>query len=214
MIQLEESVPAVPALPSQDPTRRRRFANSLAGALPDLGVSVAPAGDGQYVVTLPAAMAELFLVDLEGRAQEWAHALRKARVAEQEQQATLAVENAQGWTRLERDEDAWLERYTEARRQGKGHLAAVHAIAGYDPTVPRRGQDCLSVQLVHGGIQHARVRAKRGRQEERRGEIVKLAEAGLSRWEIADRLGVSYQLVLLRLKESGVVVRDRRKKAR
>jgi len=212
--QAEASAPTVPALPSQDPTRRRRFANNLAGVLPELGVTVAANGDGQYTITLPAAMAELFLVDLEGRAQEWAIALRKARVADQEQQATLTVERGQHAQRLEAQEDAWLAKYEEARRQGAGHLAAVHEIAGYDPTLPRRGQDCLSVQMVQEGIQHARARASRGRVEERTAEILQLVEAGLSCRDIADHLGVSEALVRFRLKEAGVKLPDRRKRPR
>ena len=210
MIRREDSAPAVPALPSQDPTRRRRLANSLAGVLPELGVTVAANGDGQYTITLPAAMAELFLVDLEGRAQEWAVALRRARVAEQEQQATLAVENAQGWKRLEEQEDTWLAEYTRLKAEGKGHREALHRITGYDPTAPRSGQDYLPVQMVHEGIGRARSRAKAQAREHRTAEIVRLTREGLGRQEIADKVGLSFTWVTWLLKHAGVTLPDRR----
>jgi len=211
MIRLDEA-PAVPALPVLSPITRLRRVRGLGQLVPELGVQITPTGNGHVAIELPAEVAELFLEDLHQRAASWVQAMQRSRLLEQEQQAALAVENAQGWTRLERDEDAWLERYNEARRQGAGHMAAVHEIAGYDPTLPRRGQDCLSVQMVQEGIQHARARASRERVEERTAEMLQLVEAGLTCRDIADRLGVSEALVRFRLKEANVSLPDRRRR--
>ncbi len=210
MIRLEDP-PAVPALPAPSPITRLRQVRSLGQLLPDLGVQIAPTGDGEVLVRLPAAMAELFIEDLHARAQEWAQAMRRARVQEAEHTAHLAMEARARAGAIEQEEDTWLAAYDEARRQGTGHWAAVHQVAGYDPT--RRGrQDCLGVHGVCDGITRALARRRRAQRAERRQEMVALLEHGLTIQAIADQVGLSYSAVRWNLKQAGIRARDRRRK--
>ncbi len=215
MIQLADSAPAIPARPVPSPTTRLRQVRSLGQFLPDLGVQIAPAGDGRVAVTLPAEVAELFLEDLEQRAQEWAQAMRKARVQEAEHTAHLEMEARARTGAIAREEDSWLLAYDEARRQGKGHWAAIHQVAGYDPTMPRRLQfpESLGPHMVRDGITRAMARRRSAQRAHRRQEMVALLERGLTIQAIADQVGLSYHAVRWNLKQGGVRARDRRRTA-
>ncbi len=216
MIQLEESAPAIPALPVPTPTTRLRQVRALGQLLPDLGVQIAPAGEGRMAITLPAEMGELWLEDLQHRAKEWAAAIRRSRVKEAERQAELTAETRASSGAMEQEEDAWLIAYDEARGQGKGHWTAVHQVAGYDPTLPRRLQfpESLGPHTVHEGIKHALARRRRVQRAERRQEMIALLEHGLTIQAIADQTGLSYCGVRWNLKQAGIRARDRRRKAR
>ncbi len=210
MIRLEDP-PAVPALAVPTPTTRLRQVRALGQLLPELGVHIAPAGEGRMAITLPAEMAELYLEDLQQRAVEWHQAMRTARVQEAEHTAHLAMEARACAGAIEQEEDTWLAGYDEARRQGKGHWAAVHQVAGYDPT--RRGrQDCLGVHGVCDGITRAQARRRRAQRAARRQEMIALLDHGLTIQQIADQTGRSYCGVRWNLKQAGVKARDRRRK--
>jgi len=212
MIRLEDSGPGVGTRPGASPAQRLRQVRRVGGLLPELGVRIAPTGNGHVAITLPAELAEIFLEDLQQRAQEWAHAMRKARLEEAERQARLVAESRARSGEMEQQEDAWLERYEQARGQGRGHRQAVHQVAGYDPKTPRGLQQNLPVFLVAEGIARARARAKAQARVRRTAEIITLTRQGLSRWAIGDRLGISYAIVCLTLNRAGIEVPDRRRR--
>jgi DNA-binding NarL/FixJ family response regulator len=177
------------------PDARLRRVRTLGGILPALGVTVTPSGDGQVSVRLPAEVAELFLLDLEQRTQEWAEGMRQMRLEETRRQAEIKVFLNATSRKLQAEEEAWLAEYERLRGQGTTHREAIHRIAGYDPATPRRLQDYIPLTVVEEGIHHARARARTRRLAERNEEIVKLAQGGLSRRKIAARLGLTYTTV-------------------
>jgi len=135
---------------------------------------------------------------------------RRARIETAERRAHQLAGSASGG--LSGHEDDWLLKYDELRKEGKGHLEAIHHIAGYDPKAPRQLQDHIPMDLVVPGISRARARAKAQAGERRNAEIISLARDGLSRREIADRLTLSYAIVCLALTRAGIHPPDRRRK--
>jgi hypothetical protein len=169
-----------------------------------MGVSIAPAEAGQVTVCLPAEVAELFLLDLEQRGQEWQEAMRKARILEMRRAAELDTASGASLRAFQATQDGWAEEYQTLRTNGKGHREALNIIPG-----PKE-RDAITVTDVELGIQAAMGRRGRRRREARNADIIRLAGEGRSRQAIADALGVRYQIVLAVLKKAGVTVRDAR----
>jgi hypothetical protein len=200
------------------PTVRWRRVHTLACILPALGVRVTSLADGRVNVSLPAEVAELFILDLEQRAAEWEAAMRSARVAEARRQAEVLAERGTARCLLESQEEDWARQYARLRARGLGHRPALHQI--------HEGlEDKPGITSVELGVSQGRARLyQRGEMDRpgkgtreaaaaRRAEIVRLAqEEGKSRREIADTLGVSYCLVLQCLQAAGIAVPDRRKR--
>ncbi len=197
--------PVLPALPARvSPDVRLRRVHARSDLLPALGVRIAPTGDGQVNITLPANMAEMFLVDLEHRAKEWEAAMRKARIEEIRHQVALDLASGEALRACAAEQDGWAEEYERLRAQGKGHREALNLIRG-----PKE-REALTVTSIELGVQEAQGRRKRRQRAARNAEIVRLASEGHSRQEIADLLGIAYITVRLALKKAGVAVSDAR----
>jgi hypothetical protein len=181
-----------------------RRVRPLAGILPSLGVSIAPSDNGTVNVQLPAEVAELFLLDLEQRAQEWKEAMGKARLQEIEHNAELQVASGEARRKAEGQEDAWAKEYLRLRAKGKGHREALHIIRGSN------GRDAILVTDVELAVQTGLARLRRRRRETRDGEICRLAREGVSRQAISDTLRIPHQTVRSILKKANVPARDAR----
>lgn len=180
---------------------RQRQVRTLGSVLPALGVSITPSEDGHVSVRLPAEVAELFLLDLEQRARAWQEAMRKARLQEQTRQAELRAHSEETRRQMEGQEDAWATEYERLRVEGKGHREALRLVRG-----PAGGEAPL-MTAVEMGIRAALSRRKARERGSRNAEICRLAGEGLTRWEISDRLRLTYALVHAVLKQAGVPVR-------
>ncbi len=193
---------AIPQTVSPDVRLRR--VHSMSDLLPGLGVRVTPAEDGRLSVSLPAEMAELFLVDLEHRAKEWEFALRKARIEEIRRQVELEAATGEALRECREREDGWLLEYEKLRKQGKGHREALNIIRG------PKDREALCVTSIELGIVAARGRRRRQQREARKAEVLRLVDEGRSTQGIADALGIDYQTVRSVLRSAGAPVRDAR----
>lgn len=187
------------------PMTRARHVRALSPVLPGLGVTITPAEDGQVSIRLPAEVAELFLCDLEQRAQEWQAAMQKARLQESERQAVLRAHSEATRQRVEAQEDAWAAEYDRLWAEGRGHQEILHIIRGPDtPEAPL-------LDTITMGIQFSKARQRTRDRHAREAEIRRLAEEGLSRREIADRLRLNYAMVQWVVRRAGVPVQPRRR---
>ncbi len=186
------------------PQVRLRKVRALHSILPSLGVSIAPGGNGTVNVQLPAEVAELFIEDLDKRAQEWQEAMRNARLQEIQQNADRKAAIGEGRRQLAAREDAWAEEYQRLRAEGTGHREALHIIRG-----PQE-RDAVLITDLERGIQESMARSRRRHREARDAEVCRLAKEGLSGPEIADALRLLYPTVKVILKKAGVSIRDAR----
>jgi hypothetical protein len=167
-------------------------------------VEIQPLPDGRTAVLLPSELTEVFVQDLQQRAQEWQEALRRARIQEIEHNAQLQVATGEARRKMELRENAWTEEYLRLRNQKKGHREALNIIRG-----PKE-RDAVLVTDVELGIQNALGRSRRRHREARNAEIVRLAGEGLSRQAISDTLRISYCSVHQVLNRAGIRVQDAR----
>jgi hypothetical protein len=194
---------------------RRRLTYGASRFFPELGIKVRPRGDGLVDITLPPIVAEAFILNLTFWARETQEALGKARIQEAERQAELLVESGETQRRLEAQEEDWAREYAKLRADGLGHREALHRI--------HEGLDAkLGIEVVELGVSHGRARLRRrgemgpphrltqAKAHERQTEIIRLAQEGLDRRELADKFRVSYTSVFKILKKAGVDARDAR----
>jgi hypothetical protein len=193
--------PPLPAL-----VRQRRI-RTLSDVLPALGVTITPDEDGHVNVRLPAEVAELFLLDLQGRAEEWKEAMRKARIQECQRAAELRALSDETRLQVEAQEDGWLADYERLRAEGKGHRESLGMILGLD----EEAAPLLSRSAIAEGIRVSLSRRKAQARAAPNADICRLAEEGLTRQEIADQLRLQHQTVSLALKKAGVPVKAGRK---
>ena len=137
------------SFPGSPDARLRRVHSLKRDILPAMGVSIAPAEAGQVTVCLPAEVAELFLLDLEQRGQEWQEAMRKARILEMRRAAELDTASGASLRAFQATQDGWAEEYQTLRTNGKGHREALNIIPG-----PKE-RDAITVTDVELGIQAA-----------------------------------------------------------
>ena len=214
MIEREESFPALPALPARpgsltgSPGTRLRKVRTLGGILPSLGVRVIPSDNGTVNVQLPAEVAELFILDLEQRAQEWKEAMGKARLQEMQRAAELQAESGEARRKWEAQTEEWALEYQRLRAKGKGHREALHAIRG-----PNNG-DAETVTAVEMAVQAGAARLRRRQREARDAEILRLAGDRFPRQAIADALRISYHTVRVVLKKANAPTKDARRQRR
>lgn len=57
--------------PARTATQRLRHVRSTVAALPDLDLEIQSTGDGRKAVLLPPVLLDVFVEDLQHRAQEW-----------------------------------------------------------------------------------------------------------------------------------------------
>jgi hypothetical protein len=170
-----------------------------------LGRTIEPTTDGRVSVTFPPQIARVFLEDLEQRGLAWREALRKADLAERQRAAELRALSGEACRELEAQEDVWLADYERLRAEGKGHRETLHIIRGPDE------EDAPLLGAIAMGIRDSLSRRKRQAREARNADICRLAEEGLTRQEIADRLRLQHQTVTAVLKKAGVPVKAGRK---
>lgn len=180
---------------------RQRQVRTLGTVLPALGVSITPSEDGHVSVHLPAEVAELFLLDLEQRAKEWQEAMRKARLQEQTRQAELRAHSEETCRHVEAQEDRWTVEYERLRAGGKGRREALWIVRGPEE------EGAVSVTMLEMGIAASRARRKAQARATRDAAIARLAEEGLTRREIADKLGLEYSTVNVIVRRQGIPVR-------
>jgi hypothetical protein len=162
-----------------------------------LGLTIEPAADGRVIVTLPPQIARVFLEDLEQRALAWREALRKADLAERQRAAELRALSDETRLQVEAQEDGWLADYEQLRAEGRGHREALHIIRGPDE------EDAPLLGAIAMGIRDSLSRRKAQARATRNADICRLAQAGLGRQEIADRLNLQHQLMNLVLHQAG-----------
>lgn len=172
-----------------------------------LGLTIEPAADGRVSVTFPPQVARVFLEDLEQRALAWREALRKADLAERQRAAELRAVSDETRLQVEAQEDGWAAEYDRLRDEGKGHRESLGIILGLD----EEAAPLLSGSAIAEGIRVSRSRRKAQARAARDADICRLAEEGLTRQEIADRLRLQYQTVKILLQKAGVPVQAGRR---
>lgn len=110
-----------------------------------------------------------------------------------EDEGALRQEQRKEWIR-QAEERGWLETYEALRGDGLSHRQALNQIA--DSTGTRgKGGGSIDTLFIASGISAARARRNAGQRQERDEKILKLAEAGVSPKEIAEKLGVAIHTV-------------------
>ncbi len=186
----------VPIGDTPSPVRRLRRARSVAAAVAGLGLQVRSLPNGQRSITLPAELMEFFVADMEHRLAEWKEQARKARVEEQRREAMLRVESGEARREWDATADAWATEYLHLRDAGQGHREALRTIRGPQPDRKAHPQ----VGVIELGVKEGLAR----RRAQRHAEVLRLAEAGKSRQDIADKLRLHYVTVTNILLRAGV----------
>ncbi len=212
-------LPAVRGGDPPSPISRLRTVRALASTLPAIGVEMQSLPDGRTAIILPAEIAEVFVQDLEQRAREWQEAIRRVRLKEQAE----AAERAAGLAVIQRHNEAEEERlalaYAQCRERGQGHREALRTVAGVKAGDRIPGGSLVAEQIQRGlarlrrsGLLPRPVRLRGKAKAEREAAILALAQQGINRREIADRVKLEYANVCAVLKRAGMIVPDERKR--